>query len=200
MLRHLIILGATAAAFVGCQQAASLSSPEPLTAPSSLEAASPERPWKATLSFAAARIEWAGLPGTDKSLFGGRCSAPSDYIIHATFEGTATHVGSFTGTGAHCTQITWTPAGPGAVTYADGRGTLIAANGDRLELRWDHGTTGVNAKTGELEFTDQFRFAGGTGRFATATGGGQEGGTIKDFSAVLAGAPVPMWMTGTIAY
>jgi hypothetical protein len=200
MLRSLIIVGASIATFAGCQQAASPSSPEPLGAPSSLEAASPDRPWKATLSFAAERIEWAGQPGVDKSQFGGRCSAPSDYIIHATFAGTATHVGAFTGSGAHCTQITWTPAGPGTVTYSDGRGTLVAANGDRLELRWDHGTTGVNASTGELVFTDQFRFVGGTGRFAGASGGGQEGGAFKDFSAVLAGAPIPMWMNGTIAY
>jgi hypothetical protein len=110
------------------------------------------------------------------------------------------HIGSFTGSGTHCTQISWTPAGPGAVTYSDGRGTLIAANGGAIELQWGHGTTKFDASTGEITFTDQFVFVGGTGRLVGASGGGQEGGAFKDFNAVLGGAPVRMWMTGTISY
>jgi hypothetical protein len=200
MFRHLVIVGASVAALASCQQAPILSSQQNLAAPSSLDAASPSRPWKASLSFAAARIEWAGAPGVDKSTFGGRCSAPSDYIIHATFEGTATHIGAFTGSGAHCTQIAWTPSGPGAVTYSDGRGTLTAANGDTLDLQWGNGTTGYDPSAGTITFTDQFAFVGGSGRFAGASGGGREGGAFADFNAVLAGSPVPMWMAGTIAY
>jgi hypothetical protein len=200
MTRQLAIVGACLAFLGGCQQSGSGSTPASLAAPTSLDAAAPTRPWKASMSFAATRIEWAGQPGVDKSTFGGRCSAPSDYVIHAAFEGTATHIGKFTGAGSHCSQITWTPSGPGAVTYSDGRGTLAAANGDTLELLWGQGKTGYDAAAGTITFTDQFTFVGGTGRFVGATGGGQEGGAFKDFGAVLAGAPVPMWMAGTITY
>jgi hypothetical protein len=200
MTRQLVIVGACLAFLGGCQQSGSGSAPASLTAPSSVAAAAPTRPWKASLSFTATHIEWAGQPGVDKSTFGGRCSAPSDYIIYAAFDGTATHIGQFTGSGSHCSQIAWTPSGPGGATYSDGRGTLVAANGDTLDLHWGQGTTGYDAEAGLITFTDQFSFVGGTGRFVGATGGGQEGGAFKDFGAVLAGTPAPMWMTGTIAY
>jgi hypothetical protein len=158
------------------------------------------RAWQAHFQFKAANVEWAGQPGVDRSNFGGRCSVPSDYVITATFEGEAARAGRLSGTGSHCTQILWTPAGPGGVTYSDGMGALAAADGSILYVRWGGGTSGVDTATGEMWFKDHFWFVGGTGRFAVVSGGGTEGGAFKDFQAVLGGAPVPMWMDGTIAY
>jgi hypothetical protein len=178
-------------------------SPQGLTAPSELSAASQELPWKANLEWSVSRLEWpAGAePFTGvTSLFGGRCSEPSDYVIYARFAGQATHAGRFTGEGSHCSQLHMTPQGPGAVTYSDGRGTLVAANGSTLSLRWGNGTTGVNPATGLNWFRDRFTFVGGTGLFEGATGGGEEGGSFTDFQAILTGTPAAMWMEGTITY
>jgi hypothetical protein len=201
MWTRAIIGGVVVAVLVGCPlPGGSTRVISTAAALSAATAASHSRPWKAEFQFTAAGIQWAGQPGIDRSNFGGRCSVPSDYVITATFEGEATHAGRVVGTGSHCTQILWTPSGPGGVTYSDGTGTLIAADGSILYLRWGGGTSGVDPATGEMWFKDHFWFVGGTGRFAAVSGGGKEGGTIKDFQAVLGGAPVPMWMEGTIAY
>lgn len=119
--------------------------------------------------------KWAaGQPFTGvKGLFGGRCSVESDYVITMAFYGEATHAGRVTGGGSHCTQLIWTPQGPGGVTYSDGQGSLVSANGSVLNVRWGNGTSGVDPATGVMWFKDDFRFDGGSGRFTGATGGGQ---------------------------
>jgi hypothetical protein len=201
MWTRIVVAGACLAALVACQQAGGPASiVQNPVAPSVLAASSHGRPWKADFQFKATGVQWAGQPGVDRSTFGGRCSVPSDYVITVDFKGEATHAGHFTGGGSHCSQVAWTPNGPGGVTYSDGRGTLVAADGSQIDLRWGNGISGVDTATGELWFKDQFTFVGGTDRFEGATGGGEEGGTLKDFPAVLAGAPVPMWMKGTITY
>lgn len=201
MWTRFVIVGACVALLGACQQSGSpdgdVQSP---AAPSATAVSSPARPWKANFQFEATGIQWAGQPGVDKSTFGGRCSVPSDYVITCAFEGEATHAGHFTGGGSHCSQIAWTPSGPGGATYSDGRGTLVSANSSEIHLRWDNGVSGLDPATGEMWFKDQFTFVGGTGLFAGATGGGEEGGTFGDFAAVLAGVPAPMWMEGTITY
>jgi hypothetical protein len=195
-----LVLLLVAACAQGGGQSASL---EGATAPSSVASASPERPWKANLAWSVTRLEWpeGAVPFTGvTSLFNGRCSEPSDYVIYAKFEGEATHTGRFSGDGSHCSQLHMTPQGPGAVTYSDGRGTLVSANGSTLSLRWGNGTSGFDAATGETWFKDHFTFVGGTGLFEGATGGGQEGGHFTDFMAVISGTPAPMWMDGKISY
>jgi hypothetical protein len=164
-------------------------------------AAKGERPFKATAMFAATGIQWAGVPGQATSTFGGRCSVPSDYVITATFEGDATHAGHVTGTAAHCSQLMWGPGGAvlGA-TYSDGRGVLTSANGSTIILRYGNGTTGFDPDSGLLWFRDEWTFIEGTGLFAGVTGSGVEGGSFASFEGFLAGAPVPMWMLGTITY
>ncbi|HSP90544.1 MAG TPA: hypothetical protein VLN08_06545 [Vicinamibacterales bacterium] len=161
------------------------------------------RPWKANFEWRVTGIQFAnpGQPfdGT-KSLFDGRCSAMSDYVISGFFEGEATHAGRFTGRGSHCSQITWGPQGPMGATYSDGQGVITSANGGTLTLRWGNGTTGVDQATGENWFRDEWTFIGGTGHFAGATGSGTEGGSFASFEAFLGGAPAPMWMQGTITY
>ena len=155
-------------------------------------AADVARPYKATAMWAKTDIRWAGQPGVDKSLFDGRCSRPSDYVITASFEGNATHAGRIAGEASHCSQIEWTPQGPGGATYSDGQGVMTAANGSTIVLRYGNGTTGVDLTAGEMWFRDDWTFIGGTGLFAGATGAGTEGGRFKDFNAVLAGTPIPM--------
>jgi hypothetical protein len=81
------------------------------------------------------RIEWPeGAPPFTgaTSLFDGRCSEPSDYVIYGSFAGQATHAGRFTGEGSHCS-----------------RGTLVAASGSTLLVRWGNGTSGFDPATGD---------------------------------------------------
>lgn len=179
---------------------ASVSEPTGSPSGSATAAMAGERPWKATLTWGSAGIQWAGQPGVDKSLFEGRCSVLSDYVITATFEGNATHAGRVAGSGSHCSQITWGPQGPMGSTYSDGRGELTSSNGSTIVLRYGNGTTGVDQATGQRWFRDDWTFIGGTGLFEGATGSGTEGGSFKDFSTVLSGTPIPMTMEGTITY
>ena len=202
MLRTLAIAAACILALGACQ---GLTTSNPVAAPTPVVAADPSVtssavPWKAKLDWTVTNVQWAGAPGTAKSTFNGRCSVDSDYVVTATFAGTATHAGRMTGEGSHCTQITWTPDGPGAVTYSDGRATLTTANGSTITMAYGHGVTGYDAATGETWFEDQYSFTGGTGTFGGATGRGKEGGRFKDFMALLGGQPCPMWMEGTITY
>jgi len=168
------------------------------------KAAKGERPFKAAATWTAAPPLWAGnppAPGSPPDRFGGRCSVPSDYVITATFEGDATHAGHVTGSTSHCSQILWGPGGAlmGA-TYSDGQGIMHTANGSTIDFRYGRGTTGFDPESGLLWFRDQWTFIGGTGHFAGATGSGVEGGSFASFEAILSGAPVPMWMEGTITY
>jgi hypothetical protein len=203
-----LVVGACLLGLVGCQEpGAPLVVGQNPAAPSAggatvvAGATSAVRPWKADLQWRVTGLSWPDQPFSGvKSLFDGRCSVPSDYIVTAHFEGEATHVGRFSGDGAHCSQIAWTPQGPGGVTYSDGEGSLVAANGSRLALKWGHGVSGVDPETGETWFKDTFTFEGGTGNFTGASGGGEEGGRFADFAAVLSGTPAPMWQTGTITY
>ncbi len=159
-----------------------------------------ERPWKARFSWAVSEVQWAGVPGQATSTFGGRCSVPSDYVISGAFEGEATHAGRVTGTAGHCSQLMWSPDGPVGATYSDGRGTMLAADGSTLVMRYGNGTTGYDPITGESWYRDTWTFTGGTGLFTGATGSGDEEGRFMDFTALLAGTPARMWMEGTITY
>lgn len=202
MLNRALALGVSVFFFGACQEAGPPSgaagSP---TGPSSLAATSVTRPWKARVNWSVKGVQWAGIPGLAKSLFDGRCSLLSDYVVSGAFEGEATHAGRITGETEHCTQITWSPDGqPLAATYSDGRANMVAADGSRLLMRYGNGATGLDTATGETWFRDDFTLFGETERFEGATGAGQEGGRFLDFAAVLAGAPVPMWMDGTITY
>jgi hypothetical protein len=198
LMRYQIVLASVCLLATGaCQR--SIAGPSPAAAP--VSPADVKRPWKAQVSWGITAVQWAGAPGQAKSLFGGRCSVPSDYIASGAFTGEATHAGRVTGQTEHCSQITWSAQGqPIGVTYGDGAGSLVAADGSRLSMRYGNGVTGFDAETGETWFTDDFTFTGGTGRFEGAAGGGKEGGRFIDFTALLGGAPLPMWMEGTITY
>ena len=86
----------------------------------------------------------------------------SGHLIGAipTGSGTATHLGQWTVAGT----VHYTPDSNG-VLHSSGEATLTAANGDKLEFQIDGILDPVAA-------VDQgvFRFVGGTGRFAGASG------------------------------
>lgn len=96
-------------------------------------------------------------PFFEGSLFDGRCSAVSNYVI--TFEGTGivSHLGRVTWHSEHCTQYF-------AGTASDGVFTLVASNGDTLV---QHYVVEIHSAT---ESTKIATFADGDGRFAAATG------------------------------
>ena len=203
MVRHMFPAIAIAALLCsGCEQAANGSGASTLpTSPSSVATTSVERPFKAHFDWWSTGIQWAGVPGQAKSVFDGRCSVPSDYIISSALKGEATELGRITAEGSHCSQITWSPQGqPLGVTYSDGRGTLVSANGSRFALAWDNGVTGFDATTGETWFRDTLTFSGLSGLFKGATGTAQEGGRFRDLGAVLSGQRVPMWAEGTMTW
>ena len=165
---------------------------------------SPVKPYKANGEGRVINVVWASptggpVPGVT-STFDGRCTVPSDYVVTFTMAGEATHLGHFTGEAEHCTQLIWSLQGPAGATYDDGRFTTVAANGDTITGTYTDSEGGID-ESGALWFRDKWTITGGTGRFAGATGHGEEGGsTSAGFAAMLAGAPLAMWLEGTIAY
>lgn len=105
-----------------------------------------------------------GPPLFGRSDFDGRCSVPSDFTLRLQLEGRATYLGAFTGTVEHCTQAIDPQAG--LFTTSDGILTFTAANGDELRGTYA-GTPAPDGGTNEM-----IVFAGGTGRFASASGEG----------------------------
>lgn len=91
------------------------------------------------------------------SLFDGRCSATSNYVIRFEGVGTVSHLGKVSWRSEHCTQYF-------AGTASDGVLTVVAANGDTLVQRY--GAVIYNA----TDSTKIAEFDGGDGRFAVAAG------------------------------
>jgi hypothetical protein len=131
---------------------------------------------------------WAGpasgqefAPGfpNERSTFDGRCSVPSDYVISWDgLTGKATHLGSLTVVEAsHCSQFD--PAS-GVIPFGDGVFTLMAANGDTVTGTYGNGLSSFQPD-GTITYTYELTIAGGTGRFAGATGDAAVSGTVVEF-------------------
>lgn len=118
-----------------------------------------------------------GFPEQGSS-FDGRCSVPSSWIIR--FEGAAhiTHLGKVTLRFEHCTQA---DLQAGIFTYTDGEFSYTAANGDALRGTYSDGTAEM-VSSDLVAWQDTFVIRGGTGRFAAATGGGEDRGTTENES------------------
>lgn len=99
-----------------------------------------------------------GPPEFGKSDFGGRCSAPSDFVVRFSVAGQATHMGDVTASLEHCSLVDFETGR--TFSESDGEMTLTAANGDELRARYQR-------LPGESE---QVEFIGGTGRFSDASG------------------------------
>ena len=80
-----------------------------------------------------------------------------------TSSGNATHLGQFTSTGR--VEFRPDPDDPNIV-YPSGEAVFTAANGDKLGIVIENAS--MDLRTGIA--TGQFRFTGGTGRFANASG------------------------------
>ena len=92
-------------------------------------------------------------------------------------EGTATHLGRFTVRITFCMDASAIlddgVLGEGeSVPYDRGWGVLTAANGDELYVEIAGAVLPSDHPAFDFEFHDPFRFAGGTGRFEGAAGGG----------------------------
>jgi hypothetical protein len=129
----------------------------------------------------------------DSSLFGGRCSVLSNWVIGMAGSGEAARLGDITWSVEHCSQFT--PTGPnmaGHGTYTDGLVTYVADNGD--ELYFTH-TGSFDIVDGVSYITGTGTITGGTGRFAGASGTILESGFQP-----LASDFLQVWNTGTIVY
>ena len=84
---------------------------------------------------------------------------------NVTTSGTGTHLGVFTSAG----KVTFTPDPVTGRLLSSGTGTLIAANGDQLNFDVK-GALEVDPNTNTGTDRAIFRFLGGTGRFAGASG------------------------------
>lgn len=135
--------------------------------PASASRGQPEKELPFSLSADAVILDLEFAPGFGPPLFGtsdfgGHCSVPADVIPRFSLEGQATYLGRFTGIGEHCTRINWAMGGS---FISDGVLTLTAANGDELWSNYERVTS-------DPDTPEVHTFVGGTGRFASASGGG----------------------------
>jgi hypothetical protein len=107
-----------------------------------------------------------------------------------TGEGEATHLGRFTFASVEFVDFSNFP--PRVAVKA--RFTMTAADGDRLCGRYK--TVGLANDEGNLDILGTFRFTGGTGRFADATGGGH----LQATAFFAPGLPFEGEFSGTIDY
>jgi len=111
----------------------------------------------------------------------------ADVVSSFSGFGKATHLGKFTWESSHCTSF-------GGGFYGDGFMTIVAANGDILQGVYGDGL--VLGGPPVAPIVDQVTFVdGGTGRFAHASGGVSEVGTV-DFTTF----QIALKWSGTIAY
>lgn len=129
----------------------------------------------------------------------GRCdNAPDGKVPWAvtSFDGwgTATHMGKTYVYAEHCSYSTDGTQATADGTYGEGRLTMVAANGDTLTGTY---TSGVSLSPPPvIGFMDDFTFTdGGTGRFAFASGGGTEVGSVD-----LGDGSFTVHMEGVISY
>jgi len=130
---------------------------------------------------------------------GDRCDdSPAGKVAWAvtSFEGwgTVTHLGRTYVSAEHCSYSADGTPETGDGTYGEGELTMVAANGDVLYGTY---TGGVSLSPPPVvDFQDFFTFVdGGTGRFATASGGGIEFGVVD-----LGDGSAAWRMEGVISY
>lgn len=105
------------------------------------------------------------------------CGAPPRFLNTQAGEGEATHLGRFSVRFTFCVDAT-DILDDGRLTegeslpYDQGRGVLVAANGDELYLEISGAVVPSDDPDFDFMFQDPFTFVGGTGRFAGAGGEG----------------------------
>lgn len=107
-----------------------------------------------------------------------RCTeGPFTFFNVQEGSGQATHLGKFSTRITFCVDPTdllddGTLTGDESSPYNSGQGVITAANGDELYFTAEGVVLPTDEPGYNFEFQDPFTFAGGTGRFAGATGGG----------------------------
>jgi hypothetical protein len=98
----------------------------------------------------------------------GRCAALTNAISGT---GQITHLGHFTTAQSHCID----PTGADPLAFTDGVFTFTAANGETIFGTYS-GRLVPTATLGLFQVDGGFTIEGGTGRFASASGGGDASG------------------------
>ncbi len=83
----------------------------------------------------------------------------------STATGTASHLGRMGMSGSHCT--------PSGDTFGPGTMTMTSASGDEVFMEYTGSAPFPGPGTTVIDVHIDFTIVGGTGRFATATGGGE---------------------------
>ena len=121
------------------------------------------------------------------------CPGDADEAFTGNGTGYLARVGRVDVTISHCAWVDWAT---GTAVIGDGNVTLVAADGDVLELFYT-GTVALtaypNAPRSRVDLS--WEVTGGTGRFADATGAGHASGT----AAYMASTLILVWQ-GTFAY
>ncbi len=125
------------------------------------------------------------------------CPVGSMFYVQGPSAGNLAHLGRVTGTYTHCASGDWN-TGAGWTT-APGSLKIVAANGDQLTLSYDMqfqiDMPSMATATGTVDWV----VSDGTGRFAHATGKGENAVYVVYNSTLTAGVLYTDW-TGTIAY
>ena len=116
-----------------------------------------------------------------------RCGANA-LTLGFEISGTASHLGSLTGTGSNCTEFTLATE---AVDVWDGLATFVAADGSTITTAAE-GAQGAPI-AGRAPFLIEHTVTGGTGRFAGASGIWEVSGII-DFTTGQIDGEVSGWL------
>jgi hypothetical protein len=159
-----------------------------------------EQPFHVTATMRVTAVRWVTDPPEygRKSLFEGRCSNPSDYVVSFAMEGDEPVLGGVTGEASHCSQIEWVDGRPAAIAYSDGVFKYITADGGELRGTYTDGTTTWDEATQSGTCHDELSFIEGTGRFAGVSGRGEDRCTFGSLEDALAGVPAPLETIGSI--
>jgi hypothetical protein len=117
-----------------------------------------------------------------------RCGADA-LTLGFEIKGVASHLGSLTGSGSNCTEFT---LATNAVAVWDGLATFVAADGSTISTT-SEGTQDAPV-AGRAAFDISHTIAGGTGRFAGATGVWEVTGVI-DFTTGTIVGQVAGWLS-----
>lgn len=118
------------------------------------------------------------------------CQTALHLIGITALSGHASHLGATTGVSSDCV----TPTSPYTFSFANGKLTAIAANGDELRAEYS-GTLSPTATPPIYAIAGSYHITGGTGRFSGASGSG----TLQGIDNIQTGQG-QLHLSGVISY
>ena len=118
------------------------------------------------------------------------CQTAPYLVGVTTLSGHASHLGATTGVSSDCV----TPTSPYTFSFANGKLTATAANGDELRAEYS-GTLSPTATPPIFAVAGSYRITGGTGRFSGASGSG----TLQGIENIQTGQG-QLQLSGAISY